>query len=58
MEPERVRVPRGALVSARPPTPGERARMGIPDGVPVQVVTVGGRVRGTYPADRVVLSTA
>ncbi|MEU7617160.1 winged helix-turn-helix domain-containing protein [Micromonospora rifamycinica] len=50
-----VSVPRGALVNARMPTPAERAELDIPEGVPVQVVTVGGRVRGVYPADRVTL---
>ncbi|GIJ10711.1 GntR family transcriptional regulator [Micromonospora andamanensis] len=58
VEPERVAVPRGALISARPPTPDERAGMGIPEGVHVLVVSVGGRVRGVYPADRVALTTA
>ncbi|WKU03774.1 GntR family transcriptional regulator [Micromonospora sp. HUAS LYJ1] len=52
---EIVSVPRGALVSARMPTPEERAELDIPEGVPVQVVTLGGRVRGVHPADRVTL---
>lgn len=56
-EREVVSVPRGALIDARMPTPRERAELDIPEGVPVQVVTVGGRVRGVYPADRVRLST-
>ncbi|TCB97603.1 GntR family transcriptional regulator [Micromonospora zingiberis] len=55
---ERVAVPRGALIVCRPPTPDERARLDIPEGVHVQVVTVGGRVRGVYPGDRVELSTS
>ncbi|MGC5033105.1 GntR family transcriptional regulator [Micromonospora sp. DT229] len=54
----RESVPRGALITARPPTPDERARMGIPEGVHVLEVTVGGRLRGVYAADRVALSTA
>jgi DNA-binding FadR family transcriptional regulator len=58
VEPERVAVPRGALISARPPTPDERAELDIPEGVHVLVVELGGRVRGVYPADRVLLSTA
>ncbi|WFE45279.1 GntR family transcriptional regulator [Verrucosispora sp. WMMD1129] len=58
VEVERVAVPRGALISARPPTPDERASLAIPEGVHVLVVSVGGRVRGVYPADRVLLSTA
>lgn len=53
-----VPVPRGAYVDARMPTPAERAELDIPEGVPVQVVTVGGRVRGVYPSDRVRLSTS
>ncbi|MEW2474581.1 GntR family transcriptional regulator [Micromonospora gifhornensis] len=55
---ERVPVPRAALITARPPTPDERASMAIPEGVHVLEVTVGGRVRGVYPADRTALSTA
>ena len=54
-ERELVAVPRGAEIEARMPTPEERASMGIPEGVPVQVVTTGGRVRGVYPADRITL---
>ena len=55
LEREVVSAPRGALIDARMPTPQERADLDIPEGVPVQVVTVGGRVRGVYPADRVTL---
>lgn len=51
---EIVSVPRGALVSARMPTPEERAGW-TSRRVPVQVVTLGGRVRGVHPADRVTL---
>ena len=55
-EPVRVAVPRGAQVSARMPTARERADLDVPEGVPVLVVTLGGRVRGVYPADRTVLT--
>lgn len=51
-----VAVPRGSLIDSRMPTPDERAELDIPEGVPVQVVTVGGRVRGVYPSDRVTLT--
>ncbi|MFI2577671.1 GntR family transcriptional regulator [Streptomyces rochei] len=54
-EREIVSVPRGALIDARMPTPAERRDLDIPEGVPVQVVTLGGRVRGVHPADRVTL---
>jgi GntR family transcriptional regulator len=47
-----VTVPGGTVVSARMPTPAERYREEIPDGVPVLVV--GGAV---YPADRTTLRT-
>jgi GntR family transcriptional regulator len=46
-ERQRVRIPQGAEVTARMPTPAERERWGLPVGVPVLVV--GGNV---YPADR------
>ncbi|SCL42159.1 hypothetical protein GA0074692_6841 [Micromonospora pallida] len=49
---ERVAVPRGAVTRSRMPTVEERAEMDIPEGVPVLVVILGGRVRGVYPADR------
>ncbi|WP_432050337.1 GntR family transcriptional regulator [Verrucosispora sp. NA02020] len=52
-EREVVSVPRGSMIDSRMPTPDERAELDIPDGVPVQVVTTGGRVRGVYPSDRV-----
>ncbi|WP_328339589.1 GntR family transcriptional regulator [Micromonospora sp. NBC_00421] len=54
-EREIVSVPRGALVSARMPTPAEREELDIPEGVPVLMVTMGGRLRGVYPSDRVTL---
>ncbi|WBB73205.1 GntR family transcriptional regulator [Micromonospora sp. WMMD1128] len=54
----RVAVPRGAQVRSRMPTEAERAELGIEPGavVPVLVVSLGGRVRGVYAADRVVLT--
>lgn len=55
-EQQRVAVPRGAQVSARMPTTEERAALDVPDGVPVLVVELGGRVRGVYAADRTVLT--
>ncbi|MDG4798983.1 GntR family transcriptional regulator [Micromonospora sp. WMMD980] len=55
---EQVKVPRGARVRSRMPTEAERAELGIEPGavVPVLVVTLGGRVRGVYAADRVELT--
>jgi DNA-binding FadR family transcriptional regulator len=47
-----VSLPGGTVVSARMPTPAERAREEIPDGVPVLVV--GSEI---YPADRTTLRT-
>ncbi|TDC81092.1 GntR family transcriptional regulator [Micromonospora sp. KC606] len=58
VELRRESVPRGAIIQARMPTPEERASLGIPEGVPVQVVTVGGRLRGVYPANQFELTTA
>lgn len=55
-EEERVAAPRGSVTRSRMPTPEEREQMGIPDGVPVLVVTLGGRLRGVYPADRTVIT--
>ncbi|MGC4855251.1 GntR family transcriptional regulator [Micromonospora sp. DT4] len=57
---EVVAVPRGARVRSRMPTEAERARLGIEPGavVSVLVVTLGGRLRGVYPADRTELSTS
>lgn len=56
VERQRVAVPRGGEVSSRMPTARERADLDVPEGVPVLVVTLGGRVRGVYPADRTVLT--
>lgn len=58
IEQRQVRVQRGSMVQARMPTAGERAELDIPEGVPVLVVTLGGRERGVYPADRNVLTFA
>ncbi|MFG2059646.1 GntR family transcriptional regulator [Micromonospora sp. NPDC048930] len=58
IERKRVAVPRGSVVRSRMPTPEERADLGIPEGVPVMVVIVGGRERGPYPADRVDLTVS
>jgi GntR family transcriptional regulator len=52
---EVVKVPRGARTRSRMPTPGERAQLGIPENVPLLLVTYGGKtVR--YAADRTELS--
>jgi GntR family transcriptional regulator len=51
-EREQVTIPPGAVVTARMPTPEERARWDLPVGVPV--LEAGGEV---YPADRVALVT-
>lgn len=56
-ERETVRVPRGATLISRMPTGQERAELGIPEGVPVMEVRIGGRVQ-MHPADRVVLTFA
>lgn len=50
-----VRVPRGARTRSRMPTPAERAQLGIPEGVPVLLVTFGGRTQ-VYAADRTELA--
>ncbi|MFF0721369.1 GntR family transcriptional regulator [Micromonospora sp. NPDC003816] len=55
---ERVVAPRGSVVRARMPTPEERVALDIAEGVPVQVVIIGGRERGPYPADRVDLTVS
>lgn len=55
---EQVRVPRGSEVISRPATPDERRELDVVEGGHVLVVSVGGRVRGTYPADRTVLTSA
>jgi DNA-binding transcriptional regulator YhcF (GntR family) len=59
-ERERVRVPRGAELLIRMPSEDERTELGIPPGAVVAVVIVmlGGRERGKYAADRVILTTA
>lgn len=60
--PERavVKVPPGARVSARMPTPAEREDLGgvgeVPEGVPVLVVERDGNTR-LFPADRFVVET-
>lgn len=49
------RVPRGSTASARMPSPEERRRFGIAEGVPLlEVTSPGGRVE-LLPADRVLL---
>lgn len=55
---EKVAVPRGSSVIARPATMDERRELGIPEGAHVLVVTVGGRVRGRYAADAVELTVS
>ena len=58
-EPERepVAVPRGATLIGRMPSADERADLDVPEGVPVLVVSHGGREQ-VYPADRVQLRFA
>jgi DNA-binding GntR family transcriptional regulator len=58
VEREQVSVSRGSTVQARMPSAAERAELDIPEGVPVLVVTLGGRERGTYAADRTLLTFA
>lgn len=53
---DRVPVPRGASVISRPATPEERAEHDVAEGGHVLVVSLGGRVRGVYPTDRVELT--
>lgn len=55
-ERERVPVPRGARVVSRPATAEERRELDIPLGGHLLVVTVGGRERGRYAADRTELT--
>ncbi len=55
---ERVAVPRGATITSRMPTVDERGELDMPEGVPLLLVVVGGRLRGRYPADRVDLTTS
>lgn len=50
-EPQVVPAESGTLVSARMPTPAERAEYGIADGVPMLVVTDSDGVQYAYPAD-------
>lgn len=52
---ERISVPRGAEIESVIPTAEDRAALGIPEGVSLMVVTVGGHLRGRYPGDRYVL---
>lgn len=54
-QPERCDLPLepGWTVIARMPTPGERERLGIGDGVPVLHVQHGDGTGDVYPADRV-----
>jgi DNA-binding transcriptional MocR family regulator len=56
-ERERVRIPRGAMLTLRMPTSGEREAFGIGVGVPVAEVVFGGKVT-VYPGDRYVFTTA
>jgi len=51
VEPETVRVEGPARIGARMPTPDERRRLRLDEGVPVLVVVEGGRER-VLPADR------
>ncbi|MEN3609294.1 GntR family transcriptional regulator [Plantactinospora sp. ZYX-F-223] len=57
IEREPVRVQRGSQVVARMPSPEERASLDIPEGVPVLIVTIGGRSR-VLSAERTVLTFA
>lgn len=52
-----VRVARGSTARGRMPTDAERATLDIPEGVPVLVVTIGGRER-VLPCDRTLLTFA
>ncbi|MGW4466058.1 GntR family transcriptional regulator [Micromonospora sp. NPDC004704] len=54
----KVAVPRGALIASRPATPDEQADHDVPPGGHVLIVTIGGRVRGVYPAHRTVLTAS
>ncbi|MFI6266181.1 GntR family transcriptional regulator [Micromonospora sp. NPDC051006] len=53
--PELVKVPRGARVRSRMPTPQERAELDMPEGVPLLLVLYGGKTK-RYAADRTELS--
>lgn len=57
VERQRLRLQRGSTAVWRMPTPEERREHDVPEGVPVLVVTHGGRVR-VYPGDRWELSSA
>lgn len=52
VEPELVAVEPDAAVSARNPTPRERAEYQVPDGVPLLVVIHPDGLQDLYPADR------
>jgi len=47
-----VTIPKGALVSARPPTEAERRRLRVAEGVPVFVIETEGGDPQVLPADR------
>lgn len=51
-EPELVFLEPGEWVSARNPTPRERKTYGVPEGVPLLVVTHRDGLQDLYPADR------
>lgn len=51
-EPELVFLEAGEWVSARNPTPRERKTYGVPEGVPLLVVTHRDGLQDLYPADR------
>ncbi|MEV4388321.1 winged helix-turn-helix domain-containing protein [Micromonospora sp. NPDC049580] len=51
-----VAVQRGATVISRPATAAERREHGMTVGEHVQVISLGGRVVGVHPADRVELT--
>ena len=52
VEPEPVIVETGEWVSARNPTPDERRTYGVPEGVPLLIVTHEDGLQDLYPADR------
>jgi GntR family transcriptional regulator len=52
VDPEPVLVEPGEWVSARNPTPEERRTYGVPEGVPLLVVTHEDGLQDLYPADR------
>jgi hypothetical protein len=55
---EQVAVPRGARVRSRMPTPEETRAMGLPQGVAVLVVTLGGRSGVRNRRTRIELTSA